>query len=63
MIINNLLIIRFLCSYKWGTYQEHIKNSKGGCTIYYYDAKICSKCNKIVLGDVTGQLALVKCPH
>ena len=50
-------------SYVSGTYKEHIKNSKGGCTTHYYNAKICSKCNKIVLGDVTGQLTLVKCPH
>ena len=50
-------------SYVSGTYQKHVLNGKGGCTTYYYDAKMCSKCNKIVLGDVTGQLTLVKCPH
>ena len=50
-------------SYVSGTYKEHIKNSKGGCTTHYYNAKICSKCNKIVLGEIIGQTTLVKCPH
>lgn len=63
--VNNQIEVQSNCkhSYKSGTYQRHIKNSKGGCTTYYYDANICSKCNKIVLGEIIGQTTLVKCPH
>lgn len=63
--VSNETESQLFCSHSYvsGTYQEHIKNSKGGYITYYYDAKICSKCNKIVLGEIIGQTTLVKCPH
>lgn len=50
-------------SYVNGTYQKHIKNSNGGCTIYYYNAKLCSKCGNMILGDIINEITFKKCTH
>lgn len=50
-------------SYKSGTISKHIKNNKGGCTVNYYEAQICSKCEKYILGKLYDSETHTKCPH
>ena len=51
-------------SYVDGVMQDHITNSKGGCTMYYYeDAKRCKKCGVIDRGELTYRIIYEKCTH
>ncbi len=38
------------CSHTYvnGQYQQHTKNNSGGCTVYVYSAKRCSKCGNVI---------------
>lgn len=45
-------------------FQDHITNSKGGCTMYYYEnAKRCKKCGIIDRGELTYKVTYTKCTH
>lgn len=46
-----------------GTYKEHKKNNKGGCTITEYDAMKCSICGSVKYGDITNVITYQTCPH
>ena len=64
--VSNETETQLFCSHSYvsGIYQKHILNGKGGCTTYYYEnAKICSKCNNIILGSVTNKVIFQKCIH
>lgn len=50
-------------SYKEGIVSKHIKNNKGGCTVNHYEAQICSKCEKYILGEIYHSETYKKCPH
>ena len=51
-------------SYVDGVFRNHITDSKGGCTMYYYeDAKRCKKCGVINTGELTYKTIYTKCPH
>ena len=59
------LEVKGSCShvYKDGKYSEHKKNSSGGCTITYWDAKKCTKCGSFKIGDVINVITCQKCIH
>lgn len=42
-----------MCRHTWvsGKVQKHVVNTNGGCTIYSYSAKRCSRCGDVVLGE------------
>ena len=51
-------------SYVDGVFQDHITNSKGGCTMYYYEnAKRCKKCGIIDRSELTNKVTFQKCIH
>lgn len=49
--------------YKNGIYTKHVKNNSGGCTITYQEAKKCTKCGLIKVGDVINVVTYQKCMH
>ena len=49
--------------YEVGHASQHIPNSKGGCTVKVYNAKICLKCNHLVTTDLINTITYAKCPH
>lgn len=56
---------RAICFHSWvdTTYWEHIRNSDGGCTTYYYDAKRCSKCGSIKDTVYKNTVTFAICTH
>ena len=54
-----------LCShvFKTGYADKHYSQSNGGCIVKTHKAKICMKCNHIVIGDLISTTTYVKCPH
>ena len=48
---------------KSGQYNEHVKNSSGGCVVKTYSAKHCADCGKVFLGDFISEFKYAKCPH
>lgn len=46
-----------------GTYQEHVKNSSGGCVVRTYAANRCSNCGSVFYGDLISKTEYTKCPH
>ena len=54
-----------LCShvFKTGYADKHYSQSNGGCIVKTHKAKICMKCNHIVIGDLVSTTTYVKCPH
>lgn len=53
------------CQHTWqnGNYQQHIKNNSGGCTIYIYNAKRCSKCGQVIKISLQSSHSYAVCPH
>ena len=49
--------------FKEGYADRHYPNSNGGCTVKTYTAKICQKCNHLVIMDYVGTRTYAKCPH
>lgn len=49
--------------YQNGKYSEHKKNSSGGCTITYWEAKKCIKCGFVKINDVINVVTYQKCVH
>ena len=54
-----------LCShnFKSGYADRHYPQSNGGCIVKTYTAKICMKCNHLVLIEQIGTATFTKCPH
>lgn len=50
-------------SYQSGTITRHVPRSDGGCTVNYYNAKVCAKCHTYVLQDLYDTETHTKCPH
>ena len=49
--------------YVEGMVQKHVKNSTGGCRIYYYNALRCSKCGDIKGEEYVTDVGYAVCPH
>lgn len=50
-------------TYSSGTLAKHVKDGKGGCKMDYYDAKYCTKCGHVVMGDFIRAVTYAVCPH
>ena len=50
-------------NFKSGYSDLHYSNSNGGCEVKRYTAKICTKCNHLVIMDYVGTYTYAKCPH
>ena len=50
-------------NFKSGYADRHYPQSNGGCIVKTYTAKICTKCNHLVLIDLVSTHTYVKCPH
>lgn len=63
--INGDVVICSSCNHKYisGRYQQHIENADGGCTICVYEARRCSKCGYVDMGEMVSQTNYVTCPH
>ncbi len=46
-----------------GTYQEHVKNSSGGCVLKSYNANRCNGCGSVFLGSFISKTEYAVCPH
>ena len=49
--------------FKSGYADVHNSKSNGGCEVKRYTAKICQKCNHLVIMDYVGTRTYAKCPH
>lgn len=49
--------------FKSGYADVHNSKSNGGCEVKRYTAKICQKCNHLVIMDYVGTYTYAKCPH
>lgn len=49
--------------FKSGYADVHNSKSNGGCEVKTYTAKICQKCNHLVIMDLIGTTNYPKCPH
>lgn len=58
-------IERALCNHNWSDTQmyRHSKNSDESCTVYIYEAKVCTKCSSYIIGDLINSIQFAKCPH
>lgn len=46
-----------------GYYSTHRSNGSGGCTVKVYNAKKCTKCGYLSLGDLYNVITYQVCPH
>ncbi len=46
-----------------GTYQNHVKNSSGGCVVSNYSSNRCKDCGKIFLGNLISENKFPVCIH
>lgn len=49
--------------FKSGYADVHYSKSNGGCEVKRYTAKICQKCNHLVIMDYVSTTTYAKCPH
>ena len=49
--------------FKSGYSDLHYPQSNGGCVVKTYTAKICQKCNHLVIMDYVSTTTYAKCPH
>ena len=49
--------------FKSGYADVHNSKSNGGCEVKRYTAKICTKCNHLVIMDYVNTTTYAKCPH
>ena len=49
--------------FKSGYSDLHYPQSNGSCIVKRYNAKICQKCNHLVIMDYVGTYTYAKCPH
>lgn len=56
---------RLFCFHNWqeGTYQTHVRDDNGGCTIKLYDCTYCLNCDTIRIKELVFTGTYVKCPH
>lgn len=56
---------RISCQHQYveGKTKIHTLDGKGGCTVYYYYAKRCTKCGNVVLGELYNSVTYKVCPH
>ncbi|MCM1220021.1 MAG: M56 family metallopeptidase [Lachnospiraceae bacterium] len=57
---------RTLCYHDFsihGTLNDHIKDGKGGCITNSYEAKRCSICSDVKIGELKSTLTYKSCPH
>lgn len=54
-----------VCSHTYvsGTVSRHVTDSSGGCSIYYYSGKRCSKCGNTVYGQYINTVSYAVCTH
>lgn len=50
-------------NFKSGYVDRHYSQSNGGCIVKTYTAKICTKCNHLVVLDYVNTITYAKCPH
>ena len=50
-------------NFKSGYTDLHYSQSNGGCIVKTYTAKICTKCNNLVIMDYVSTTTYAKCPH
>ena len=50
-------------NFKSGYADRHYPQSNGGCIVKTYTAKICTKCNHLVIMDYVSTQTYTKCPH
>ena len=50
-------------NFKSGYANKHYAQSNGGCIVKTYTAKICTKCNHLVVMDYVSTTTFAKCPH
>ena len=62
---DNLESRAILCThvFKSGYANQHIKKDNGGCVINQFKAKICQKCNHLVLEELITTATYTKCIH
>ena len=62
---SNLETRAIFCShnFKSGYADGHTSKSDGGCVVSTFKARICTKCNHIVLDELISTTTYVKCPH
>lgn len=49
--------------YETATVRIHEKDSKGGCTVTYWDAQVCRKCKQTVLKKIIKEVHYPECNH
>ena len=57
---------RILCFHDFsvhGTLNDHKKDGKGGCITNSYEAKYCSICSDVKVGELKSTLTYKSCPH
>lgn len=54
-----------VCNHQYvtGTFQKHVRNSSGGCTITVYVAQRCTKCGFTVVGEEVSTATWKACNH
>lgn len=62
---SNLEARAILCThvFKSGYADLHYPQTNGGCIVKTYTAKICRKCNHLVIGEYVSTTTYTKCPH
>lgn len=56
---------RAICNHVWenGKSYKHIKHDDGSCTVKVYEAKQCTMCGALQIGDLYTTMNYPKCPH
>lgn len=64
-VMDNELEERIACNhiFKEGTYSQHKKNNSGGCTVIGREAKRCTLCGYVEMGEIINTFIYKKCPH
>lgn len=65
IVSDDALTPKAICNHTFinGTYNKHASNGSGGCTVYIYNAQICTKCNYLKVGDLINIVTYINCPH
>lgn len=56
-------VICFFHDYEEGTLVQHVAHTDGSCTVYYYSARRCAKCGKIVDQELEMTVNYPNCTH
>lgn len=65
IILDDFTISYAICNhvYDTGKYYKHVSNGNGGCTVYVYNARICTKCNYLYVEDLINTITFAVCTH